>query len=73
MNGTFQLIRRAKREGMSIKPPRTFEAAGGIQHVRETPSTSARFPDAEPPVHTAIYRDLMQKFDRVNTRHLKTP
>ena len=68
MNGTFQLIKRARKAGCSIKPPQVFEASGG---VREIPAIPARFPDAEAPVHSgAIYRDLMQKFDRVNTRHL---
>ena len=74
MNGTFQLIRRARKEGCSLKPPQVFEASGGLSAVREAPLAPARYPETEAPVHTgAIYRDLMQKFDRVSTRHLKTP
>ncbi len=74
MNGTFQLIHRAKREGLSRNQPHSPTAAGTIPGAREATAHPVRvsYPDA--PVHTgAIYRDLMQKFDRVNTRHLRTP
>jgi hypothetical protein len=72
MNGTFQLIRRARSEGCSLRPPQTCEANGGITCVRAALPDPARIPGIEEPLHTgSIYRELMQKYDRFNTRHLK--
>jgi hypothetical protein len=73
MNGTFQLIRRARREGISLKLPQTFEASGSTACVREAPEIPAQSPGNEEPLHTgSIYRELMKKYDRVNTRHLNS-
>lgn len=72
MNGTFQLIRRARREGLSVKPPQAYELSGGVACVRPAPPGPAPAIDAGEPIHTgSIYRELMQKYDRVNPRHLK--
>lgn len=72
MNGTFQLIRRARNEGISLRPPQTCEAGGHIASVRAAPHNSARDPGIEEPLHTgSIYRGLMEKHDRANPRHLK--
>jgi hypothetical protein len=72
MNGTFQLIRRARSEGCSLRPPQTCEAGGIVACVRPAPPDPARTPEIEEPLHTgSIYRELMQKYDRYNSRHLK--
>jgi hypothetical protein len=72
MNGTFQLIRRARREGVSLRPPQVFGACDGVSAVGEAASDPGRTPWAEAPIHTgAIYRELMQKYDRITPRHLK--
>ncbi len=72
MNGTFQLIRRARREGISLRPPQTCEASGGIAPVRMAQTDLARTPGLDEPIRTgSIYRELMQKYDSVNTRHLR--
>lgn len=72
MNGTFQLIRRARSEGCSLRPPQTCEAGGCVASVRPAPAELARIPGIDEPLHTgSIYRELMQKYDQVRTRHLK--
>ena len=78
MNGTFQLIRRARSEGLSLRPPQMCEADGRVACVRPAeadPAWSpgpARSPVPEEPLHTgSIYRELMQKYDRITPRHLK--
>jgi len=72
MNGTFQLIRRARNEGCSLRPPQTCEVGGSVARVRPAPQDPAGIPGIDEPLHTgSIYRELMQKYDRINTRHLK--
>ena len=72
MNGTFQLIRRARSEGISMRPPQTCEFDGHVASVRTATPIPARIPGLEEPLHTgSIYRDLMEKHDRINPRHLK--
>ena len=72
MNGTFQLIRRARNEGISLRPPQTCEADGHVASVRAAPPNPAQALGIEEPLHTgSIYRDLMAKHDRINPRHLK--
>ncbi len=72
MNGTFQLIRRARSDGISLRPPQTCEVGGRVACVRAAPPNSAQIPGIEEPVHTgSIYRELMEKHDRLNPRHLK--
>ena len=72
MNGTFQLIRRARSEGISLRPPQTCEADGHVACVRPAAPNPAWNPEPEEPLHTgSIYRDLMAKHDRINPRHLK--
>ena len=72
MNGTFQLICRARREGVSLKPPQVFGVSGGIASVGGAPPGADRSFETEEPLHTgSIYRELMQKYDRITPRHLK--
>jgi hypothetical protein len=72
MNGTFQLIRRARNEGISLRPPQTCEADGYVTSVRAAPPNPAPIQGIEEPLHTgSIYRELMQKHDRINPRHTK--
>jgi hypothetical protein len=72
MNGTFQLLRRARNEGISLRPPQTCEVGGYVTNVRPAPLSPAQIPAIEEPLHTgSIYRDLMEKHDRINPRHLK--
>lgn len=73
MNGTFQLIRRARREAAAAKLAPTVTASAGLTHVRTAAAgqVSTGRP-ADEGVHTgSIYRELMQKHDRMGTRHLK--
>jgi hypothetical protein len=72
MNGTFQLIRRARNEGCSLRPAQTCEANGSVACVRPAPPAPAQIPGLDEPLHTgSIYRELMQKHDQIHTRHLK--
>jgi hypothetical protein len=72
MNGTFQLIRRARNEGCTLRPPQTCEADGSVACVHPAALSLAQIPGLDEPLHTgSIYRELMQKHDRINTRHLK--
>ncbi len=72
MNGTFQLIRRARSEGLTLRPTQTCELNGYVACVRQAPPEPARIPGIDEPLHTgSIYRALMQKYDRVSPRHLK--
>lgn len=72
MNGTFQLIRRARSEGLRLRPPQSCEVAGTIACVRGAPPGPAGISEIEEPFHTgSIYRELMQKYDRITPRHLK--
>lgn len=71
MNGTFQLIRRARREGISLRPPQTCETSGVVAPVRAAQADPARIDGLDEPLRTgSIYRELMQKYDSVRSRHL---
>jgi hypothetical protein len=73
MNQTFQLIRRARADGCALRPAQPVTASAGPAHVRSVaPDQIALDKLLDEPVHTgSIYRGLMQKHDRMTTRHLK--
>jgi hypothetical protein len=73
MNGTFQLIQRARREAAAARYAPMVTASPGLTHVRTAaPDQIALTRSAEEPIHTgSIYRGLMQKHDRMGTRHLR--
>ena len=62
---------RAKR-GLAAAPAADLRGDGRVTCVRPPQPDPARAPIAEEPLHTgSIYRELMQKYDRFNSRHLK--
>ena len=58
MNGTFQLIRRVRREGIPLRPPQTCESGGAVTPVRAAQIDPARFSGLDEPIRTgSIYRN----------------